>query len=431
MSSDAFTTYQEALDWLYNTQTFGIKLGLEPTRRLLTELDAWPAENCTVFHVAGTNGKGSVCAFLDSLLRACEERTALFTSPHLVDFCERFRVDGVPMPHETAIELLSQLRALVADWEAHPTFFEIVTAMGLAWFKRQGATALVLETGMGGRLDSTNAVEADYSFITRIDLDHQKWLGETLAEIAAEKAGIIKPGGQVFSLPQMPEVVEVLEATARKQSANLTMVTEPYAGPVGLAGSHQPLHAAMALEAILLDYGGHLVDDPTLARALAETRMDGRFQTLDREFQPTDFAGARFILDGAHNPAAARRLAQTWREIYGNEERALILFGALGDKDADEMVRELEPIASQFVPVPVSSPRALTADELSWIVRRHATGKLAPEALWQDAASSAEVLDRLIAAKLSPRILVTGSLFLVGNILAHLRGVEQPRKTAQ
>lgn len=419
-----FPSYEAALDWLYGTQLFGIKVGLETTRKLVEALGAWPGEDVLVYHVAGTNGKGSVCAFIDRLCRARGLRTGLYTSPHLVDFTERFRIDGNAMPRETAVELLAQVRTLVEGWDPHPTFFEIVTAMALAWFKREGVEAIVLETGMGGRLDSTNVVRPTTSLITKIDLDHQKWLGDTLGEIAAEKAGIIKRGVPVYTLPQAPEVMEVLVDTARRAGSDLTVISEPYDGPVGLAGSHQPLHAAMAVE---LFYGHHHDALPEeQARALRETQLDGRFQALDAEGKPVALPQARFILDGAHNPAAAARLAKTWREVYG-DERATLVCGVLSDKDADDIVRELGVIANQVIPAPIGSPRAFTPEEMAWTIQRYAPGKLAPESAWKGAANVGELLERLEGG----RVLVAGSLYLVGETLAYLRGSGPIRKTSQ
>ena len=427
-----FPSYDAALDWLYSTQLFGIKLGLETTRRLITVLEAWPAEGVDILHVAGTNGKGSVCAFLDRLFREDGHSVGVFTSPHLVEFTERFRIDGGQIPRETVTALISEIRNATKDWETSPTFFEMVTAMALAWFKRQGVGVIILETGMGGRLDSTNAVPSTISIITRVDLDHQKWLGETLAEIAREKAGIMKPGVPVLSVPQAPEAMEVLEEMARRKGSPLSVITQPYEGPVGLAGSHQLIHAALAAAAWQRSMGAELGE--TQKAALAGTHLDGRFHPLTRAGAPADLAQADYILDGAHNPAAARRLVKTWREIYG-DERAILVCGALGDKDADAMVRELGVITDLIFPAPVNNPRARTQQEMAWTIQRYAPGKLAPECVWEDAGTVGHLLERaatyLDAQGRRYRILVTGSLFLVGEALAHLTKSASPRKSAQ
>ena len=202
-------TYEEAIDWLYATQTFGIKLGLEYPTRLLREYLAFPPHTTKVIHVAGTNGKGSVCALAESVARAGGHRTGLFTSPHLVHYRERIRVSGIEISEEETARHLTALRALVADWEQHPTFFELTLALALRHFRDCGCELLILETGMGGRLDATSAVPSDVTVLTPIALDHQEWLGDTLGEIAGEKAAILRHGKPAFSAAQEPEVVDL------------------------------------------------------------------------------------------------------------------------------------------------------------------------------------------------------------------------------
>ena len=209
--------YREALAWLYSLQRFGIKLGLENIERLIEELSKrgiLQAAPWKVIHVAGTNGKGSVCAMIDSICRAQGYRTGLFTSPHLVTFRERIRVNGDMISEEAVADGLTTIRDLVANWDPHPTFFEVVTALALKHFSDTRVEIVILETGLGGRLDATNAIQSDVSVITPIDFDHEKWLGKTIPEIAAEKAGIIKPGVPVVSAPQRVDAEKVIQARA-------------------------------------------------------------------------------------------------------------------------------------------------------------------------------------------------------------------------
>jgi len=180
--------YQEALEWLYSTQLFGIKLGLDGPRKLLREFLAFPTHRTQVIHVAGTNGKGSTCAMIDSLGRSLALRTGLFTSPHLVDYRERIRVSGGEITEERTAQLLSELKDLVSDWDHHPTFFELTLALAMRHFRESNCELIILETGMGGRLDATTVVPADVCVLTPIALDHTKWLGLTITEIAQEKA---------------------------------------------------------------------------------------------------------------------------------------------------------------------------------------------------------------------------------------------------
>ena len=242
-------THDEALDWLHASESTGIKLGLENTNRLLAAC-GHPERRLRFLHIAGTNGKGSTCAMLDSILRRAGFRTGLYTSPHLVDFRERIRVDGKMIPREDLAEGLSRLRDAVRDWEHGPTFFEISTFLALDHFARSGCDIVVLETGMGGRLDSTNAVMPLVSTITPIDMDHMQWLGDTLDKIAAEKAGIIKAGIPVVSAPQQPAAAEVLRKTAADRGSSIRFVAEPCPHPLSLAGAHQKWNAALAVETL-------------------------------------------------------------------------------------------------------------------------------------------------------------------------------------
>lgn len=186
--------YAEAIHWLFGTQLFGIKLGLEGPRHLLKEFLAFPKHGIKVAHVAGTNGKGSTCAMMDRVARACGKRTGLFTSPHLIDYRERMRVSGELISEKRCAELLTDARAVCEKLETHPTFFEITLAVAMRWFNECDCELIILETGMGGQLDATTAVPADVCVITPIGMDHTQWLGDTLGKIAAEKAGIFPRG---------------------------------------------------------------------------------------------------------------------------------------------------------------------------------------------------------------------------------------------
>ncbi|HEU4679800.1 MAG TPA: Mur ligase family protein, partial [Terrimicrobiaceae bacterium] len=228
-------TYEESLDWLYSTQQFGIKLGLDNIRSLLKALDD-PQDGLAFLHVAGTNGKGSVCAMLDSILRAAGRKTGLYTSPHLVDFRERIRVDAVKIPPEAVRGGLERLREVAAGWAHSPTFFELATALAVRHFAEAGCELVVLETGMGGRLDATNAVVPLVSVITPVALDHTRWLGTTLAEVAGEKAGIIKPGVPVISARQDPEALAVIVDRTEQLGCRLKLVEGSFDGAVGLRG---------------------------------------------------------------------------------------------------------------------------------------------------------------------------------------------------
>jgi len=242
--------YPGALAWLYGLQRFGIKLGLENIQRLITILRV-DVGRARVIHVAGTNGKGSVCAMIDSILRAQKYRTGLFTSPHLVTFRERIRVNGEMISDKAVANGLTTIRDLVQNWDPHPTFFEVTTALGLKYFSEATIDVAILETGLGGRLDATNAVQSDVSVITSIAFDHRQWLGQSLREIATEKAGIIKPKIPVVSAPQSPDAEKVIRTRGAECEAPLQFVNDSYQKTsVGLLGEYQKQNAAVAIAAL-------------------------------------------------------------------------------------------------------------------------------------------------------------------------------------
>ena len=472
--------YREALAWLYSLQRFGIKLGLENIRRLIADLHA-DLGNARVIHVAGTNGKGSVCAMIDSICRAQNYRTALFTSPHLVTFRERIRVNGEMISENEVAAGLTKIRKLVAGWEPHPTFFEITTALALKHFtdtrrhvgnlegqlvpgsstlpspspsplpsargeriKVRGESSaaanidiVILETGLGGRLDATNTVQSNVAVITTIALDHQAWLGDSLEKIAGEKAGIIKARTPVVSAPQLPEAEKVIRARAAECEAPLQFVDETYSkSPIALRGEHQKLNAAIAIAAIRAakidppspGSGATGIDDTAIARGLATVEWPGRFQCWDK----------RTVIDGAHNPAAAKILAQTWREIFDDQCATLIL-AVLSDKDLRGICEALAPVANSILLPKIRSERAVEPTELAEILAgipsfcragaspggnrppsqsRGAPGSGCPTITI--ASSFAEAFDR--AREQRDPILITGSLHFAGEALAHLRG---------
>ncbi len=388
-----------ALAWLYSVQQFGMKPGLDNTRRLLKELQL-PWNRQRFFHVAGTNGKGSTCAFLESILRFSGERTGLFTSPHLVSFSERIRTNGQLIPTDDLTRSIEALRPVVASWDPHPTFFELSLMLALDWFERSGAESIVLETGMGGRLDATNALTPVVSLITPIGMDHQQWLGNSLAAIASEKAGIIKPGIPVFSAPQAPEAADVITQAAARANAPLTFISQPYQGPLPLPGSHQAWNAALAIAAAR-STGLHVSDD-LIARALTATSWPARFQQLEN---------GRLIIDGAHNPHGAAATTAAWQSLFGTEPAAIV-FGAVAPRETAEVLAALAPIAAAFFCVAPDSPRAIPAPESAAAAPTHIP-----------ASSHPSLPDALAAARASSRrILVCGSLYLCGETLSLLNG---------
>lgn len=403
-------TAKQEIEWLYSTQFYGIKLGLDNVQRLLRELGL-PAAGQRFIHVAGTNGKGSTCAFMHSILREAGINAGLFTSPHLIHFGERIRdAERMITPEEIAGGI-RRLRERVAGWEPHPTFFELTLALALEWFAQRGNPWVVLETGLGGRLDATNAITPAVSVITPIGWDHMDMLGDTLAKIAAEKAGIIKPGVPVVTMTQDAEVLDVIKRTAAEREASLIIVETPWTGETGLAGPHQRWNASMAVAA--LRAAGFDFDAEVTRRGLREVQWPARFQK----------AGG-CIIDGAHNIDAARVLAQTWREQFPNE-KADIIFGAVAGKDTAAVLRELAPIAACWHFTGFESPRALTPEAL-----REMWDGLGLEA--RAVTTHARVADALKTVNLEGRVLIAGSLYLAGEALALLENkAEAFEKSAQ
>ncbi len=399
--ADAATRYNELLDWLYAARTRGMKLGLDNTRKLLEALGN-PHHGINFLHIAGTNGKGSTCVMIDAILRAHGYSTGLFTSPHIVDFRERIRIDGVPVSRDVAAAGLTRLKKIAGNWHPEPTFFELSTVLAIDIYARANVDFAILETGMGGRLDSTNVVQPLVSVITPIGLDHCQWLGDTLEQIAAEKAGIIKPQTPVVSHPQEPPAAKVIHQVAKQHDSTLIVPKLPYPTPLPLLpGKHQQWNAAVACAS--LQAAAIKLEDSKVAQALAEARWPGRFQRV------ADW----LVMDAAHNPQAATTLVNTWRECFG-DQKCTLLFGALADKDIDSIFKVLRPIVERTVTIRVSGTRACSASDLAAKVSEY----LPPEKI-----QAHDDIDAAVEAAKSGglTVLAAGSLFLVGMLTQHLK----------
>ncbi len=401
------TTYEEALDWLYSTQMFGIKLGLEGITRLLKECGVlYP--RARVVHVAGTNGKGSTCAFAESVARAAGYSTGLFTSPHLVEFGERIRVNGRMIPRDTAARLICHVRDVTSAWKVKPTFFELVLAVAMMYFAESEVDIIILETGMGGRLDATNAVPKDVAVLTPIGMDHTQYLGNTLEEIAAEKAAIIAWHRPALSAPQQPECIRAIHAAARCMDTDYRIIADDCEYVLGLHGPHQRLNAALALAA-LRALPHFLASEAEIARGLAEVQWPGRFEEI----------APQVIMDGAHNPPAIHVLVESWRQAYGGQQARCIYAGS-ADKALDEVLTLLSPIVSEWVLPPVQSPRILPPVEMARKVSAVSTAPISTPSTLAEALS-----------ELPPHTLICGSFFLLGEAKAHLQQRADYRKTEQ
>ena len=396
-------TYAGAIEYLQGLRVFAATFGLENTRRLAA-LAGDPQRRLRFIHVAGTNGKGSTCAMLEAIYRAAGLRVGLFTSPHLVSFRERIQVNRELIPEGDLARLTEELRA--KNGEEPLTLFEFTTVLALRWFAEKQCDLVIWETGLGGRLDATNIVTPLASVITQIGFDHEQWLGDTLAKIAGEKAGIIKSGVPVFTATEDAEARAVILAVAQQNGAPLTWV-EPAAAdrlpfPVALIGRHQRLNAALALATVegLLPVIPVSVD--ARRAGLATVEWAGRLQVLKL------MNGTQILLDGAHNAAGATVLRAALEQEFAGR-RPTLIFGSLADKKWPAICDILAPLAARTLTVPVASTRTADAAELAAAFRARQ-----PET---EAGACENLMAALNACKNEGFVVITGSLYLVGEAL--------------
>lgn len=422
-----FADYPAATEFLFALKSVGVKFGVD-RMAALAEAIGHPERRYPVVHIAGTNGKGSVSAMVESMLRAAGYRTGLYTSPHLVRLGERVQVDRRLLTEAEIVAYVNELMPVAARLGAtgldeHPSFFEFMTAMAFLQFARREVQAAVIEVGMGGRLDATNIVEPEVAVITSIGLDHMEQLGDNVAKIAREKAGIIKPGRPVVMgrLPAEAEVV--VREVARERHARLLSVREVFGEDLGeyprtnLEGDYQRWNAATAtLAARLLAPRLPRLDAATIAAGLQRVDWPGRWQR-------TVCGGRTLILDASHNPEGAQVLENNLRRLVAETGRKpVVVTGVMGEFRARALLDVIERFAGEVYLVPPHQARACSYEELE---------KLAGEALRPR-------LHRATLEGLFPRpdvctvggpddiIVVTGSIYLLGEILAQL----EPRRGA-
>jgi len=430
------------------------KFDLAHMRVLLAAL-GHPENSFPSVLVAGTNGKGSTAATLASILQASGLRTGLYTSPHLVRINERIRLDGKPIGDDDfallhdVVDRTAERVVGEGDLPWHPSFFEMLTAICFEYFARSRPDMVVLEVGMGGRLDATNVVEPRLSIITDIALDHQKYLGETVGEIAREKAGIIRPGGIVVTLPQLPEANDVIGNTILDVGARAVNAV-PYVPPVSpgssqylvpstqetassgarqryslavlgkeivvdspLVGRHQLRNLALAIAAAeeLHNQGTAQITPETIAEGIRETRWPGRFQVV-----PAAGDNPEYVLDVAHNPAGAWALRSTLSAAYQNNREIIMVFGVMRDKAVQEIAEILFPIAEHVIVTRANNPRSASPDEIRQAAARVAAGVDIDEA--EDVASALERARKVAGA--GGLVVVTGSIYIVGEAMRML-----------
>jgi dihydrofolate synthase/folylpolyglutamate synthase len=437
--------------------------------RVLVEALGHPENRFPTVLVAGTNGKGSTAATLESILRASGLKTGLYTSPHLARINERIRLKGKPISDDDFAMLHDVVdrtaKRLVGEGDLpwHPSFFETLTAIAFEYFARSRPDVVVLEVGMGGRLDATNVVEPRLSIITDIALDHQKYLGETVGEIAREKAGIIRPGGIVVMLPQLPEANDVVGNTILDMGARAVNAV-PYVPPVSpssgqwpvasghrqrysldvmgaqilvespLVGRHQLRNLALAIAAAveLHNQGTAQITPETIAQGIRETHWPGRFQVV-----PAAGDNPEYVLDVAHNPAGAWALRSTLSAAYQNsagnhpgnsdpDREITMVFGVMRDKAVQEITEILFPVARHVILTRADNPRSATPDEIRRAAARVAAGIDIEEA--EDVASALDRARKVAGAKIAGTkiagsgglVVITGSMYIVGEAMQML-----------
>lgn len=428
--------YIQALDYIHGTWKFGTKLGLENISYLL-QLLGNPHRKPRCIHIAGTNGKGSVAVMTASILEKAGYKTGLFISPYLEDFRERIQINRNYIPKDDLARLTDAVKQkveqMLAEGRPHPTEFEVVTAIGFCYFAEQNVDYAVIEVGLGGRLDSTNVIDPLVSVITSVDYDHKDILGDTLAQIAYEKAGIIKPGRPVVVYPQQDEAMDVIKQVCQQRQSSLIEVSysdieaidDSIDGQhfnynkgkwtfnrlyIPLLGKYQLMNAATAITAVLVlrEYMGVAISDKAIPEGLSVTEWPGRLELVHR--QPY------VLLDGAHNPQGAQSLADAIKNYFPHN-RVIMVLGILADKDVNAILEVLVPLAAYIITTRPDSPRAMEAERLLLLVREMNVQGQAIDNI------ECAVQTSLDMAEPDDLVVISGSLYLIGRVRTYLKSV--------
>jgi dihydrofolate synthase/folylpolyglutamate synthase len=420
--------YNEILDYLFSMEKFGLKLGLTNITKFLSRIGN-PHNSFDSVHVAGTNGKGSTVAIMDSILTAAGYRVGTYTSPHLVDFRERITINGRFIDKKYVVDFMNDNLKKIEKHQL--TYFEVVTGLAFSYFKDEKVDIALIETGLGGRLDATNVINPKVIVITNVATEHTKWLGFKIREIAAEKAGVIKPGIPVVTAAVNFDARKVIRQTCERQKSNLVSVFDEtqwvikeitrdstemdlftrsnkyYNLRLQLAGRHQLENAMSGLIALELleDYTGIKISPPSVAAGFRNVKWDGRLQRISNS--------PDIILDVAHNPAALARIREYFSEFYENK-KVIAVFGILSDKDYKQMLEELDRIAVVIILTRPMTDRAADPEMLAREIPKDGFNiNVIP--MVSDAYKAAREI-----AEEDDVILVTGSHFTVGEVLSNL-----------
>lgn len=422
----AFENAAQAIDWINGLRYAGEKKGLENTRALLDLLDH-PERRLRMVHVAGTNGKGSTCSMLERMLRGCGMKTGLYTSPYLMRFQERMRINGIPIDDDALIRVTSRVKEATERLlleGVKPTAFELGTAIAFSWFAEQKTDVAVIEVGLGGRLDSTNVIQPEACLIAPIGMDHTKILGDTLPQIAMEKAGIIKKDTPVAVAPQQTEAVRRVfyEAAAAVHAPILDVAEDPphiheinafgarfsfrkHEAQIQLAGRHQIDNACLSIAGIdFLRRRGFDLPEGKCMAALKEAVWPGRLEWI----------GNDVLIDGAHNPHGAQALANFAKE-YLSQRRIITVVGMMKDKDVESCVRLYADISEKVIATQAAYPRAMPHEELRDLFLRHGVDAVSTE----NVASAVQKAREFVGE--NGVILICGSLYVAGEARMLLR----------
>jgi dihydrofolate synthase/folylpolyglutamate synthase len=439
--------YNDTISYLYCLQKHGIKLGLDNTRKLLSLLGN-PQKSFKAVHIAGTNGKGSASAMIASILKTAGFKTGLFTSPHMASFTERIRVDSIEITEDEVVEFTDEIRTVIErscesgvishhselrdpNSGLNPTFFEFVTAMAFLYFKKKDVQWAVIETGMGGRLDATNILMPEVSVITNISCDHKEFLGNSLKEIAGEKAGIIKKGVPVVSASQEGDTTDVITKKASEEKTGICtfgkdFMAKPkkldmrgivfdYEGKsrmedlfVPLCGTHQMENASVAVMAIELLMDKEPVSYGSIREGLADTSWPGRLELIKTD------ENYDILIDGAHNPDASMRLADSLRNYFlPYYERAILILGIMADKDIAGIMKPLLPLASEIIMAAPEYERAASPEKLSEIARFFGYNSITARSLKE--AIDIAAGKAMTSSQSKGLIVITGSFYTIGD----------------
>ncbi|MCK4521952.1 MAG: bifunctional folylpolyglutamate synthase/dihydrofolate synthase [Nanoarchaeota archaeon] len=386
-------SYEEALKYIYSRELFGIKLGLNNITGLMASLGN-PHKKFKSIHVAGTNGKGSVCAFISSILEKQGYKTGVYTSPHLVDFRERIRINGKKISKKNIVSLLSKIKPFIKDH----TYFEIVTALAFTYFAQQKVDFAVVEVGMGGRLDATNIITPEVSIITNISLEHTEHLGNTINKIAFEKAGIIKPNIPVVASKECKGSRVIRDICKKRKCSFYPVKTRKI--NTSLRGEFQYQNASIALKAIEMLNKKYKISKEAIKTGLKSARWPGRFEHISKNI----------IFDCAHNAEGAKVLAKEIKKLKC--KNVYIILGIMKDKDIDHICKNLEPVAKEII---ITKPK----------IERAAMPKNIAKFIHKKIIIIKNVNDALEYAKMKAKeddiILLTGSIFTVGEAFSFIR----------